>query len=195
MNKKLLVLPALMFTVVAVFAFRGVTVIDGTAIPSALIGQKAPTVTLEPIPRHRGPFQPGVLTGQVSLVNVWGSWCVNCLYEHPLFLELREQGVLIYGLAWNDTPEAAAQWLERYGNPYEEVGLDQTGRAVVEFGVTGAPETFVIDKNGVIRYRFAGPVTERLWRRTLGPLVAELEAEPFVRPEPPVARPQTVSGN
>lgn len=177
MNRQLLVLPLLMFGVVAVFALRGVTSIDGTSMPSALIGKPAPEIALEAIPRHRGPFDSAVLTGQVSLVNVWGSWCVNCLIEHPVFLALKERGVLLYGLAWNDTPEAAAQWLERYGNPYEEVGLDQTGRSVAEFGVTGAPETFVIDKQGIVRHRHIGPVTERVWRRELGPLVARLEAE------------------
>ena len=180
MNRSLLVLPALVFAMVAVFALRGVSTIDGTSMPSALIGQAAPKLALEPIPRHRGPFDPSVLTGQVSLVNVWGSWCVNCLYEHPLFLALKDQGVMIYGLAWNDTPEAAAQWLERYGNPYEEVGLDQSGRSVAEFGVTGAPETFVIVRQGIIRHRHVGPVTENVWRRELGPLVARLEAEDAV---------------
>lgn len=176
MKKQILVLPALLFGMVALFAYRGLS-IDGTSLPSALIDKPAPSVELEPIPRHRGPFDPADLKGQVSLVNVWGSWCPNCHYEHPVFLKLREQGVLIYGLAWNDTPEAAAQWLERYGNPYEEVGLDQEGFAVAEFGVTGAPETYVIDKQGVIRHRVVGPVTEGLWRRDLEPLIRRLEAE------------------
>jgi len=169
MNKKLLILPALLFGVVAVFSLRGVSTIDGASLPSALIDRPAPDVTLEAVPQHRGPFNPAVLKGQVSLVNIWGSWCVNCQYEHPTFLRLKDEGVLIYGLAWNDTPDAAAQWLQRYGNPYEEVGLDQEGRAVAEFGVTGAPETFLVDKKGMIRMRIVGAVTDQVWKNELGP--------------------------
>ncbi len=177
MKKQFFILPVIGFAMVAVFAWRGLS-IDGTSMPSALLGQKAPDVTLEAVPGVRGPFNPADLTGQVSLVNVWGSWCVYCLYEHPVFLRLaREEGVLIYGLAWNDTPEDASRWLQRHGNPYEEVGLDQEGRAVAEFGVTGAPETFVLDRNGVIRHRFVGPVSEDTWRKTLKPLIEKLEAE------------------
>lgn len=176
MNRQLLILPLIIFAMIAVFAFRGLS-IDGTSMPSALIGQAAPQVALEAIPEHRGPFDPSTLKGQVSLVNVWGSWCVNCLYEHPLFLDLKDQGVLIYGLAWNDTPEDAAAWLKRYGNPYEAVGLDRSGRAVAEFGVTGAPETFVIDKQGLIRHRHVGAVSERAWNREILPLIRKLEAE------------------
>lgn len=177
MDKRLLVLPVLLFGVVAVFSMRGVSTINGAALPSALIGKPAPELTLEAVPRHRGPFNPAVLKGQVSLVNVWGSWCVNCLYEHPTFLRLKQEGVLIYGLAWNDTPEAAAQWLERYGNPYEQVGLDQEGGSVALFGVTGAPETFLVDKTGTIRMRIVGAVTEDVWRDQLGPAYTKLVAE------------------
>ncbi|MEM9840684.1 MAG: DsbE family thiol:disulfide interchange protein [Pseudomonadota bacterium] len=184
MDKRLLVLPLIIFGMVAVFAFQGVRTIDGTSMPSALLGKPAPALELEAIPRHRGPFDPSVLKGQVSLVNVWGSWCVNCLYEHPVFLALQQEGVLIYGLAWNDTPEAAAQWLERYGNPYDEVGLDQRGSEVAEFGVTGAPETFIVDKLGIVRHRHIGPVTKRVWRRDFEPLIAKLGAEPYIGPVP-----------
>ncbi|MEM1409843.1 MAG: DsbE family thiol:disulfide interchange protein [Pseudomonadota bacterium] len=183
MKKPAFVLPLLAFSVVAVFALRGVSTINGAALPSALVGQPAPEVSLEAIPGYRGPFDPAALQGQVSLVNVWGSWCINCLYEHPTFLELRKRGVLIYGLAWNDTPDAAAQWLARYGNPYEQVGLDQSGRSVAEFGVTGAPETFIIDKRGIIRKRIVGAITDRVWKRDVEELVRELEAEPWSAPE------------
>lgn len=174
MKKQFLILPALAFAMVAVFAFRGLS-INGQTMPSVLIGKPAPAITLEPVPGYPGPFNAAALEGQVSLVNVWGSWCTFCLYEHPLFLELAKEGVLIYGLAWNDTPEAAAQWLARYGNPYTEVGLDQEGFAIAEFGVTGAPETFVIDKEGIVRYRHVGPISEREWRRTIKPLIDDLE--------------------
>ena len=85
----------------------------------------------------------------------------------------------IYGLDWNDTPEAGAEWLDRHGSPFRSVGLDQTGRAVAEFGVTGAPETFVIDKQGVVRHRHVGPISWREWNQVIRPLMEELEAEPI----------------
>ncbi|MEE4210537.1 MAG: DsbE family thiol:disulfide interchange protein [Parvularcula sp.] len=176
MRKQLFVLPLIAVAMVAVFAWRGLS-IDGTTMPSALIGQPAPAVSLEKIPGYAGPFDPTDLGGEVALVNIWGSWCVNCLYEHPLFLELAAEGVPIYGLAWNDTPEAAAGWLTKHGNPYRAVGLDQTGRAVVEFGITGAPETFVIDAEGVVHHRVVGAVTPQLWKRTLQPLMQKLTEE------------------
>jgi cytochrome c biogenesis protein CcmG/thiol:disulfide interchange protein DsbE len=175
MRKQLFILPLVIVAMVAVFAWRGLS-IDGTSMPSALLGKPAPEVALEEIPGYESPFDPAAL-GEVALVNVWGSWCVNCLFEHPLFLELSEQGVPIYGLAWNDTPEAAARWLDQHGNPYRAVGLDQTGRAVVEFGITGAPETFVIDADGIVRHRYIGAVSERDWERVLKPLMEELRQE------------------
>lgn len=179
MNKQLLIFPLIAFGMVAVFAFRGLS-INGQAMPSVLIGLDAPEVTLEEIPRYPGPFDPSAFEGEVALVNVWGSWCVYCLYEHPILLRMASEGVKIYGLAWNDTPEAAAQWLDRNGSPFTAVGLDQTGRAVAEFGVTGAPETFIIDTKGVVRYRHVGPISERDWTRTLKPMIRELEAEASV---------------
>jgi cytochrome c biogenesis protein CcmG/thiol:disulfide interchange protein DsbE len=176
MKKQTLVFPLLLVAVVAVYAFRGLS-IDGTSAPSALIGKQVPSFDLEAVPGYPGPFGPETFEGQVSLVNVWGSWCINCLYEHPVLLRMQAEGVKIYGLAWNDPPEAAAAWLERHGNPYRAVGLDQEGYAVAEFGVTGAPETFVIDKKGKVRFRLIGAVDDRTWNKVLKPLIAELEAE------------------
>ncbi|NNU14888.1 DsbE family thiol:disulfide interchange protein [Parvularcula sp. ZS-1/3] len=176
MKKQILILPAIMFAVVAVFAFRALDK-SGQPAPSALMNLPAPSIELEPIPRFAGPFDTGVPMGEVTLVNVFGSWCVFCLYEHPLLLQKKEQGLTILGIAWNEPPEASAQWLERHGNPYTMVGADQRGFAIAEFGVTGAPETFVLDKNGVIRFRYQGPITEKDWRRDFAPLIARLEKE------------------
>lgn len=183
MKKQFLVLPAIVFGMVAMFAFRGLS-INGQSMPSVLIGKPAPSITLEAIPGYSGPFDSAALQGQVSLVNVWGSWCVYCLYEHPVLLEMADQGVLIYGLAWNDTPEAASQWLDRHGSPFTQVGVDQDGFAIAEFGVTGAPETFIIDQQGIVRYRHVGPITEREWRRVLRPMIEELrQTEPQAMPD------------
>jgi cytochrome c biogenesis protein CcmG/thiol:disulfide interchange protein DsbE len=176
MRKQFLVFPLLLLAIIATYAFRGLS-IDGSSAPSVLIGKEVPDFTLEPLPGYAAPFGPETFEGQVSLVNVWGSWCINCLYEHPVLLRAQSEGANIYGLAWNDPPEAAAGWLERHGNPYKAVGLDPLGYAVAQFGVTGAPETFVIDKQGKVRFRVVGAVDGRTWDRVLKPLIAELEAE------------------
>ena len=181
MNKQLLIFPAIAFGFVAVFALRGLS-IDGTAAPSVLVGKPAPALNLEAIPRYGEPFNPAELKGEVVLVNIWGSWCVNCLYEHPVLLAMQASGVKIYGLAWNDTPEAAAIWLDRYQSPFEAVGLDQTGFSVAEFGVTGAPETFVIDASGTIRTRFIGALTMQQWEREIKPMIEELRREAVMFP-------------
>lgn len=176
MNKQWLIFPVIAFGFVAVFALRGLA-IDGTAAPSVLVGKPAPSLTLEAIPRYGEPFDPAALKGEVVLVNIWGSWCANCVYEHPVLLAMQDAGVKIYGLAWNDTPDAAAIWLDRYGSPFEAVGLDQQGFGVVEFGVTGAPETFIIDASGTIRTRFIGVLTMRQWEQEIRPMIDELRRE------------------
>jgi cytochrome c biogenesis protein CcmG/thiol:disulfide interchange protein DsbE len=176
MKKQVFVLPLIMFAVIAVYAFRGLS-IDGSSAPSALIGEPVPSFELEAVPNYPGPFGPETLSGEVTLVNVWGSWCIYCLYEHPVLLNMQSEGVKIYGIAWNDAPDDAAAWLERHGSPFAGVGLDQQGYTVAEFGVTGAPETFVIDKQGVVRFRYVGPISERDWEKILKPLIAKLEGE------------------
>ncbi|MCQ8184396.1 DsbE family thiol:disulfide interchange protein [Parvularcula maris] len=176
MRKQFLVFPLLVLGIVGVYAFRGLS-IDGSSAPSVLIGQEAPAIELGAVPGYPGPFGQEAFGGEVTLVNIWGSWCIYCLYEHPVLLEMQSEGVLIYGIAWNDAPDDAAAWLERHGSPFAAVGLDPEGYAVAQFGVTGAPETFVIDKEGVVRFRYVGPISERDWRRVIKPLIADLENE------------------
>ncbi|MDX2234090.1 MAG: DsbE family thiol:disulfide interchange protein [Hyphomonadaceae bacterium] len=126
--------------------------------------------------------QPGLaredLAGQVSLVNVFASWCPSCVVEHPFLMQIAaEQRAPLYGVAWVDGPGKAAAWLDRHGNPYLRTGEDADGALGVELGVTGAPETFVIDRQGRVRHRFVGPLTEESWQSTIAPLIAQLEAE------------------
>lgn len=118
------------------------------------------------------------LEGEVALVNVFASWCSSCALEHPVLMELSRSGLArLYGVAWQDTPEGTQGWLDGRGNPYLRVGDDPLGLLGLELGVTGTPETFVIDKQGQIRRRHVGPITPEIWRTELGPLVARLEAE------------------
>jgi len=106
---------------------------------------------------------------------VFASWCVSCHVEHPLLMELAAVGdIPIYGLNWKEKPGDGKAWLDRFGNPYELIGDDQNGRVAIDLGVTGAPETFVVDKDGRVRYVYVGPITPRAWEETLQPLIEEL---------------------
>lgn len=176
MNRFVLFLPLIVFAVVIVFAVRQLGN-DQNILPSAMIDKPVPEFTLEALPGI-APLTNDDLKGQVSLVSVFGSWCPGCLLEHPLLVEIKESGsVPIYGINWADTPERGAAWLNRHGLAYDKVGNDEGGRTVVDFGVTGAPETFVVDASGRIRYRHAGPLTRDIWEKTLFPMVQQLQAE------------------
>ena len=148
---------------------------DPKVIPSVLLNTPAPDLDLQPLPGYGDAFTSADLKGKVSLVNVWGSWCAGCRVEHPLLMEIAQSGeVPIYGIAWRDTPDRSTAWLERHGNPYTKIGQDPNSRAIINLGVTAAPETFLIDKDGIIRYKISGIVTREAWRETLQPLIAQL---------------------
>lgn len=175
-TRLLLLLPLLVFVVIAGFALRGLG-IDQSVQPSNLIDRAVPAFDLAPMPALGAPFLPEDLKGQVTLVNVFGSWCAGCRLEHQTLMEIGAgNDVALYGINWADTPERGAAWLARFGNPYDRVGNDEGGRAVIELGVTGAPETFVIDADGRIRYRHVGPLTRDIWLQTLRPMVLDLAA-------------------
>lgn len=132
------------------------------------VGEAVPDFTLEAVDGRAG-FAPSNLVGQAYLLNVWGSWCPPCEIEHPVLMDLAEAGVPIYGIAWRDTDENANAFLARLGNPFSGVVMDPYGSAVIDLGVTGAPETFVIDADGTIRARWAGPLTDDVVRRMILP--------------------------
>ncbi|MEO1707412.1 MAG: DsbE family thiol:disulfide interchange protein [Pseudomonadota bacterium] len=118
------------------------------------------------------------LRGQVSLVNIFGSWCIACRVEHALLMDIKRRDIVpIIGIDWKDPPGNGAAWLARFGNPYARVGDDFKGRVAIDFGVTGAPETFVVDHRGTIRYKHVGPITQADWVDTLLPLVQRLQKE------------------
>jgi cytochrome c biogenesis protein CcmG/thiol:disulfide interchange protein DsbE len=177
MKRLRLFIPIAVF-VVLVIAFGFGLRRDPSRIPPTLIDQPAPSFELASV-REGGPgFSSADLEGKVSLVNIFASWCVACVYEHPTLVDIAEAGgPAIYGLAWKDEPGATAQWLDRLGDPYTATGDDASGRVAIDFGVTGAPETYVVDKTGHVRYKHVGVITPQDWRNTIGPLVAELELE------------------
>ena len=169
--------PLLVFAgVVAVLAI-GLT-LNPREVPSPLIGKQVPEFVLAPVKGRTLALSSADLKGEVSLVNVFASWCVACKDEHPLFLQLqREQFVPIHGLNYKDRPEDAARWLDTLGDPYTRTGADLDGRVGIDWGVYGVPETFVIDRNGRIAYKHIGPVTAEFLDGKLRALIASLRAE------------------
>ncbi|HXG29753.1 MAG TPA: DsbE family thiol:disulfide interchange protein [Nevskiales bacterium] len=169
-----LLIVALLFALLAV----GLT-LDPRRVPSPLIGKPAPAFTL---PRLSDPQQTVSAIdwhGEVCLVNVWASWCASCRDEHPLLLELARQAeVPIYGLNYKDQWDEALAWLARFGNPYRDSVFDAEGRAGLDWGVYGVPETFVLDKQGRIRHKHIGAITHQDLEQTLLPLVRQLQQEP-----------------
>lgn len=164
----------------AAFVFIGIVFAvgltrDPSRIPSQLIDRPLPEFDLPPIQGFDEGLSSDEFVGEVSLLNVWGSWCVSCHIEHPLLMELAANDVIpIYGLNWKDEPGDGTAWLERFGNPYTKIGDDQAGRVIIDLGVTGAPETFVIDKEGRVRYKYVGPITPDAWSEVLEPLIEDL---------------------
>jgi len=151
---------------------------DPSEIPSALIGKTVPDFDLPPVQGRQLGFGTERLRGEVSLLNVFASWCVPCRIEHPLLMQLAtERTVPIYGLNYKDSPEHAASWLDGNGDPYRRTGADRDGRVAIEFGVYGVPETFVIDSQGVIAHRHVGPLSATDLSQKILPLIARLRAD------------------
>jgi cytochrome c biogenesis protein CcmG/thiol:disulfide interchange protein DsbE len=145
---------------------------DASAIPSALIGRPAPQFDLPPVAAAiPGGFATADLRGRPAIVNVFASWCVPCLAEHPLISALAADGHTVFGLDYKDKPADAVRWLNEHGNPYAAVGADIDGRAGIEWGVTGVPETFVVDADGIVRFKHVGPLTPELVARKLRPVL------------------------
>jgi cytochrome c biogenesis protein CcmG/thiol:disulfide interchange protein DsbE len=174
----LFLVPLVLFVLLAAFLLRGLW-LNPREVPSPLIGKPAPQFQLRQLHTDVLPFTPQDLAGQVWILNVWASWCGPCRQEHPLLVELSKSGqVKLYGLNYKDKREDALRWLANYGDPYLKSISDTDGLVGIDYGVYGVPETFVIDKQGVIRHKQIGPVTAESLRDTLLPLVAKLEQTP-----------------
>lgn len=145
-------------------------------IPSVLIGKPLPQFDLPAIEGRPPGMKTGDLMGEISLVNVFASWCVSCRVEHPLFMTLREEKLLpVHGLNYKDDPAAALSWLKRFGDPYDRVGSDRKGRAGIDFGVYGVPETFVIAADGTIACKHIGPLSKYDIDNKIRPAVKALQ--------------------
>jgi cytochrome c biogenesis protein CcmG/thiol:disulfide interchange protein DsbE len=170
-----LVIPLAVFLAIAAFLWVGLYR-DPREVPSPLVDKPAPAFTLAQLHKPAETFTPDAMRGKVWLLNVWASWCVACRQEHPLLVDLSKGGVPIVGFNYKDKRENGLQWLERNGNPYLLSVSDLDGRVGIDYGVYGAPETFVIDKTGVIRYKQIGPITPEAWRDKIQPLVNKLSS-------------------
>ena len=148
---------------------------DPREVPSPLINQPAPAFRLVELRDPSRSFSSEEMRGKVWLLNVWASWCIACRDEHPMLLELaRQNAIPIYGLNYKDKPTDAISWLNELGDPYVLSVSDLDGRVGIDYGVYGAPETFLIDREGVIRLKHIGPITPAVWKNKIAPLVAQL---------------------
>lgn len=150
---------------------------DPAILPSMLIGKPLPAFALAPL----RPATPGLassdVAGEPMLLNVFASWCGPCQAEHPVLMRLQREGVPIVGLDWKEAAADGARWLDRNGDPYQRAGNDPTGRAGIDLGVSGVPETFVVDRRGRVRFRQVGAITPEIWATKIEPLMTRLRAE------------------
>jgi cytochrome c biogenesis protein CcmG, thiol:disulfide interchange protein DsbE len=176
MRRLLYVLPVAFFIVVAgYFTLALKPGYDPHALPSPLIDRPAPEFALAALGGGKG-FSRDALAGQVTVINFFASWCVPCRAEHPLLLRLAEQEhVALYGIAYKDKAEDTARFIAQLGDPYRSVGLDESGRTGIDFGITGVPETFVLDKAGHVRRHYGAPLSPEEVKDDLLPLLHELE--------------------
>jgi cytochrome c biogenesis protein CcmG, thiol:disulfide interchange protein DsbE len=170
------IVPIVLFGILCLFFWRGLS-LNPHELPSVQIGNVVAEFTLPELQDPNLLFRSTQIRNEVTLLNVWASWCAACAEEHIFLLELARKGVPIYGLNYKDKPESARKWLVELGNPYKQVAQDTEGLAAFELGVYGAPETFVIDKKGIIRYRHAGIMNQELWQNEILPLMRQLELQ------------------
>ncbi|HEY7977039.1 MAG TPA: DsbE family thiol:disulfide interchange protein [Rhizomicrobium sp.] len=176
MNRLIYIVPVLVFIGIAAFFFAGLrerAQVAPDELPSVLVGKPAPITPLPPLDAEAQAFRPADLrSGHVSVVNVFASWCAPCREEAPALRALSQlKGVTLYGMVQKDTPLKARAFLADVGNPYSRIDLDADGRASIEWGVYGLPETFIIDRSGIIRLRYAGAITPDALANTILPAI------------------------
>ena len=171
------ILPFVIFMIVAIFLFVGLG-LNPHEVPSPLVGKPAPAFSLPQLHEPDKQFSLQDMKGKVWLFNVWASWCTACEHEHPVFMDLARQNLVpILGMDYKDKREDGIAWLRRGGDPYSLIVSDVEGRVGIDYGVYGVPETYLIDKQGVIRYKHIGMVTEKDLSEKILPLVKELQAK------------------
>ena len=174
-NRRILyLLPAAVFIVLCGFLLRGLS-LDPALVPTALIDKAVPHFDLAPLDSQASPLASADLSGEVTLVNVFASWCGPCRIEHPLLMEIAGMdSINLYGINYKDDPAIARDWLTELGDPFTRIGADRDGRVAIELGVYGVPETFLINQNGQIVLRHAGPITKSIIKKTFYPEILKL---------------------
>jgi len=166
--------PLVAFVALAGLLFKGLS-LDPRHVPSPLIDKPAPVFSLPLLQQPETLMSNADLKGEVTLLNVWATWCVACRQEHPLLMQLAKQGVRIYGLNYKDKRDDAKRWLQMYGDPYLANAFDTEGRTGIDWGVYGTPETFVVDQQGIIRFKHVGPLTRESIKRDILPMLKQLQ--------------------
>ncbi len=167
-------IPLAIFLVLVVFLGAGLS-LDPKEVPSPLINKPAPAFALTLLDNPEKTIRRDDMLGKVWMLNVWASWCVACREEHPLLVAFSRKKLLpVYGLNYKDERMAGMKWLSSFGNPYDASLFDHDGRVGIDYGVYGVPETFIIDREGVVRFKQIGPVTEEVLRTKIEPLVRKL---------------------
>lgn len=175
MNKQriLLFIPIAIFGLLAILFWRGLS-LNPNEMPSALLNKPVPKFSLPRLENPQELRSENILNGKVTLLNVWATWCVTCREEHAFLNILKEQGIHIVGIDYKDNTQDAQRWIAELGNPYDDIVIDEEGRLGLDLGVFGAPETYVVDKQGVIRYKHIGDLNLKVWNETIKPIVEKL---------------------
>lgn len=166
-------IPVVLFAALVAVFYTGLYK-DPSLVPSPFIGKPAPAFAVQSLHDPAVTVSNSNFAGRVALLNVWASWCPGCAREHPLLMLIAEQGIVpVYGLNWKDERSAALKWLQRLGNPYTLVAYDNENTVGMEWGVYGAPETFLIDADGIILHKLIGPLTPEIWETEFMPLIRD----------------------
>jgi len=177
MNKAIRFIPLVLVIILGVVLYRGLS-LNPRDMPSALVGKPMPDFKLTTLLDENKTVTKADLKGNIVLLNVWATWCPTCRYEHPYLLDIaKNKGITLYGINYKDDKTMAKQWLAKLGNPYKMTLFDNEGKLGLDLGVYGAPETFVIDHQGIIRKRFAGAINTAVWKNEFMPLIATIMTE------------------
>jgi len=177
MNKLIRFIPLILVIVLGIVLYRGLS-LNPQDMPSALIGKPMPNFNLTTLLDENKHVTKADLKGDIIILNVWGTWCPTCKYEHPYLLDIaKDKHISLYGINYKDDRVMGQQWIARLGNPYQFSIFDDAGTLGLDLGVYGAPETFVIDHHGTIRKRFAGALDTRVWQQEFIPLIQQIKQE------------------
>jgi cytochrome c biogenesis protein CcmG/thiol:disulfide interchange protein DsbE len=168
-------MPLVIFASLVFFFWRGLS-LDPQKLPSTQLGKSLPNFKLQMLGAEK-LFTPAAMQGKVALLNVFASWCAACVDEQVFLMKLSRESVPIYGLNYKDKTENVSRWLSEWGNPYLAIGEDKEGKVAIDLGVYGAPETFLIDKQSIIRYRHVGVINENIWKTDFLPRIQQLQGE------------------